>query len=288
MKTNKTLLPIFFMIFTAVLFGIQVFAQGKKIETLLPSQPAVITGLEAVPRIGETFRAFRSVEEAKLSIQNEPARAAISINSITAREGQKVIDLILKADVLGSLEVLEETIMALPMPDAVLKIISKGAGEITLSDAKMAKSSNATIIGFRVKTSPDAKAMAEREKIRVMNFDIIYDLIEWLRKFMDRAKTQEIVRKDLGRLKVLLSFWAEKSRQIVGGKMVEGEVRRGVKIEVIRNEKVVGSGRLINLQKNKKDIDDAGKGEEVGILYEGAEKIQEGDYLVFFVQEKSF
>ena len=174
------------------------------------------------------------------------------------------------------------------MPDAVLKIISKGAGEITLSDAKMAKSSNATIIGFRVKTSPDAKAMAEREKIRVMNFDIIYDLIEWLRKFMDRAKTQEIVRKDLGRLKVLLSFWAEKSRQIVGGKMVEGEVRRGVKIEVIRNEKVVGSGRLINLQKNKKDIDDAGKGEEVGILYEGAEKIQEGDYLVFFVQEKSF
>jgi translation initiation factor IF-2 len=184
--------------------------------------------------------------------------------------------------------VLEETIVALPQPDVALKLISKSAGEITLTDIKMAKSSNATIIGFRVKTSPDAKSTAEREKIRVMNFDIFYDLIEWLRKFMERAKTQEIVRKDLGRLKVLLSFWAEKNRQIVGGKIVEGEVKRGVKIEVVRNEKIIGAGRLINLQKNKKDIDDAGKGEEVGILYEGAEKIQEGDYLTFYVQEKSF
>lgn len=264
-------------------------ARGKKIATLLPSQPAVVTGLESVPRIGETFHAVASVEEAKRFVQGRSVRqTTVAAPAATIREGQKVINLILKADVLGSLEVLEETIMALPMPDVALKLISKGAGEITLSDAKMAKSGHAAIIGFRVKTSPDAKSMAEREKIRVMNFDIIYDLIEWLRKFMDRAKTQEIVRKDLGKLKVLLSFWAEKNRQIVGGKMVEGEIKRGVKIEIIRNEKFVGSGRLINLQKNKKDIDDAGKGEEVGILFEGSEKIQEGDYLVFFVQEKNF
>ena len=207
-------------------------ARGKRITTLLPSQPAVITGMEGVPRIGETFRAFASIEEAKQFIQNESARQTMApIHAATIREGQKVLNLVLKADVLGSLEVLEETIMALPQPDVALKLLSKSAGEITLTDIKMAKSSNATIIGFRVKTSPDAKSTAEREKVRVMNFEIIYDLIEWLRKYMERAKTQEIVRKDLGRLKVLLSFWAEKNRQIVGGKIVEGEVKRGVKMK---------------------------------------------------------
>lgn len=264
-------------------------ARGKKIATLLPSQPAVVTGMEGVPRIGQTFRAYAGIEEAKQFIESEAARQINNpVHATTIREGQKVLNLVLKADVLGSLEVLEETIMALPQPDVVLNLLSKSAGEITLTDIKMAKSSNATIIGFRVKTSPDAKSTAEREKVRVMNFDVIYDLIEWLRKYMERAKTQEIVRKDVGKLKVLLSFWAEKNRQIVGGKIVEGEVKRGVKIEVVRNEKMIGTGRLINLQKNKKDIDDAGKGEEVGILYEGQEKIQEGDYLVFYVQEKSF
>jgi translation initiation factor IF-2 len=139
-----------------------------------------------------------------------------------------------------------------------------------------------------VKINPDAKAMAEREKIRVMNFEIIYEMIEWLRGYMEKAKVAQIVRKDLGKMKVLLSFWAEKSRQIVGGKIVEGEVKKGVKIEVFRNEKMISQGRLINLQKNKKDIGQAGKGEEVGVLYEGQEKIQEGDYLVFYIQEKSF
>jgi translation initiation factor IF-2 len=105
---------------------------------------------------------------------------------------------------------------------------------------------------------------------------------------MEKMKEPQIVRKDFGKLKVLLSFWGEKNRQIVGGKMVEGEVKKGLKIEVLRNNAAVSHGRLINLQKNKKDIADAGKGEEVGILFEGSEKIQEGDYLVFYTQEKNF
>jgi len=162
------------------------------------------------------------------------------------------LNLVLKADVLGSLEVLENTIMSLPQNEARLNILEKAVGEINLNDAKIAKSADAVIIGFRVKTAPDVQGLALREKIRIVNFDIIYELIEWLRKFMERAKTTQIVRKDIGRLKVLLSFWAKNSRQIIGGKIIEGEVHRGVKIEVIRNEKVIGQGRLINLQKIKK------------------------------------
>ena len=185
------------------------------------------------------------------------------------------------------MEVLQETISQIPQTDVFLEIIHTGVGEINLNDVKIARSSQAIIIGFRVKTSPDARVMAEREKIRVMNYEIIYEMIEWLRAYIEKAKVPQIVRKDLGKMKVLLSFWGEKNRQIVGGKMTEGEVKKGVKIEVYRNDRVVSQGRLINLQKNKKDIAEAGKGEEVGILYEGSEKIQEGDYLIFYVQERN-
>ena len=129
--------------------------------------------------------------------------------------------------------------------------------------------------------------MAEREKIRIMNFEIIYEMIEWLRGYMEKAKTPQIIRKDVGKLKVLLSFWAEKNRQIVGGKVVEGEVKKGVKIEVFRGK--LDRARTVDKPpKKQKRCAEAGKGDEVGILYEGREKIQEGDYLVFYAQEKKF
>ena len=265
--------------------------RGAKIETLYPSQPAVVIGFDEVPVIGDTFSVMESLEAAHELVttqQRTIKKNAIEKTEVTAKEGQKIINIVLKADVLGSLEVAKETIRQIPQTDVILDILDTAAGEISLNDIKMAKSSNAAIIGFRVKINPDAKAMAEREKIRIMNFEIIYEMIEWLRGYMEKAKTPQIVRKDIGKLKVLLSFWAEKSRQIVGGKIVEGEVKKGVKIEVFRGEKMVTQGRLINLQKNKKDIAEARKGEEVGILYEGSEKIQEGDHLVFYTQEKSF
>jgi len=228
-------------------------AYNKKISRLFPSQPAVVTGFENVPYIGEVFYSFNSTEAARqFIVENKPTLAVKHLGDSPIREGQKVLNLVLKADVLGSLEVLENTIMSLPQDEARLNILEKAVGEINLNDAKIAKSADAVIIGFRVKTAPDVQGLALREKIRIVNFDIIYELIEWLRKFMERAKTTQIVRKDIGRLKVLLSFWAKNSRQIIGGKIIEGEVHRGVKIEVIRNEKVIGQGRLINLQKIKK------------------------------------
>lgn len=265
-------------------------SRSERIDALSPSQPAILIGFENVPVIGEEFKEMESLEAAQEFIKAEQVRIAkANANKTyrTAKEGQKIVNIILKADFLGSLEVLQETVRQIPQVEVLLEIIHTGVGEINLNDIKMARSSQAIIIGFKVKTSPDAKVMAEREKIRVMNFEIIYEMIEWLRNYADRVKIPQIVRKDLGKLKVLLSFWGEKNRQIVGGKIVEGEVKKGVKIEVFRNERLVTQGRLINLQKNKRDIAEAGKGEEVGILYEGSEKIQEGDYLVFYIQEKN-
>jgi translation initiation factor IF-2 len=265
-------------------------SKGQRIEKALPSQPAVLVGFENVPKIGEKFQITKDCESARdfTIAEQEKKLKEKTLRDIQPREGQKVLNVILKTDFLGSSEVLQETLALIPKTDAYLKVVESGVGEINMNDAKMAKSCNAIILGFRVKTHPAAKAMAERDRIRIMNFDVIYELVEWLEKFMDKLKEPQIIRKDLGKLKVLLSFWGEKNRQIVGGKIVEGEVKKGVKIEVVRNNAVLSQGRLINLQKNKKDITEAGKGEEVGILFEGSEKIQEGDYLVFYTQERNF
>lgn len=269
-------------------------ARGEKIETLKPSEPAVIIGLDAIPIAGESFKEFETLQAAHDFVATHRKKSPVILTADDKKENdspqndKKVLNLVLKADVQGSLEVIKETLRQIPQQDVILNILDGGAGEISLNDVKTARAGGgAVIMGFRVKINPDAKAMAERERIRVMNFDVIYEAIEWTRTYMEKFRAPKITRKDLGKMKVLLSFWADKNRQIVGGKMVEGEVKKSVKIEVLRQNEVIGQGRLINLQKNKKDIDEARKGDEIGILYEGGEKIQESDHLVFYIQEKS-
>jgi len=107
-----------------------------------------------------------------------------------------------------------------------------------------------------------------------------------VRKFMEKIVEPKLVRTDLGKVKILAIFRVEKNRQIVGGKVIEGEVKKGVLIEVIRREELIGKGKLVNLQRDKKDIERVRKGEECGILYEGDTKIEIGDVLTVYTEEK--
>ena len=159
-------------------------------------------------------------------------------------------------------------------------------GEVNENDLKLVKGGGAKILGFRVKINPTAAKLAERDNINIMTFDIIYELAQAVRALMEKRVVAEKVRIDLGRLKVLVVFLTDKRRQIIGGKMIEGEIKKGAQIEVLRREELVGKGKLINLQKNKKDIERAGKGEECGLLYEGDVKIEVGDILQIYTDEK--
>jgi len=197
------------------------------------------------------------------------------------------LNLILKTDVAGSIEAIENILKELPQEKVILRILKSGAGEINESDIKLATVNRAIILGFRVKSKPVVKSVAEKEKIRILNFEIIYDLVEGVRKFMEMIVVSEITRKESGKIKILANFLIDKNRQIIGGKVIEGEARRGTSIEVIRGEEIVGRGRLINLQKNKKDVEKAIKGEECGMLFEGDVKIQEGDILAFYTEERT-
>ena len=270
--------------------------QGKKIKEALPAQPVVILGFEKVPRVGEKFKKFEDLETAKTYVI-ESSRKEKEGEVFVITPEKKVLNLILKTDCLGSLEAIKESLKNFPRASGkdsdsawqekvVLRIIKGEVGDINESDIKLAQSSKSKIIGFRVKIDRVAKVLSSNLKIKIRLFEVVYELFQEVRRIMEKIFEPEEIRQDLGKVKALVIFLTEKNRQIVGGKVIEGKVERGVKIEVFRDEEKIGQGKLINLQINKKDVEVVPKGSECGVLYEGDVKIQEGDILLFFKKQK--
>ncbi|MAF44075.1 MAG: translation initiation factor IF-2 [Parcubacteria group bacterium] len=259
--------------------------QGDLIEKSLPSMPIIVLGLNSVPQVGEKFKVFPDMESA-LKYVEKKERKAEKAEVIFVEPGKKVLNIILKADVLGILEAIEGMIKILPQERVLLRVLKSEVGDINESDIKLAQSSRASIFGFRVKVNSSLLRIAEREKVRIITFEVIYELVQGIRQVMERVMKSEKVRVDLGKMKALVIFLTEKNRQIVGGKILEGEIKKGTLIEVLRNDELIGRGRLISLQKEKKNIESARKGEEIGILYEGDVKIEEKDTLLIYLEEK--
>jgi len=264
--------------------------QGNSIERAFPSQPVQILGFEQVPKVGETFKVFQSLEEARENIEQERQQKETTISSEAPEETEtkKTLHLIIKADVLGSLEAIEKILQTIPQDKVKLKILKSEVGNIEISDINLAETSKALIFGFRVKMDPGAAKLSLLKKIFPKTFDVIYDLVEEIRKAMEKALGTETKRIDLGKLEVLATFGKIKNNQIVGGKVIEGFVENKALIEVVRNNKVIGKGKILNLQQNKKDVEKVKTGKEAGILFSGNTKIKEGDILNIFkeVQEK--
>jgi len=254
---------------------------GEAMKKVPPSFPCLVIGFENPPAVGEEFEVFLSEEEARAFIT--PTNVALP--QLEIAEGLPTLDIILKVDVVGSLEVLEKALLAIPQEKVALRFVDAGVGEITETDIKMAVGTKARIIGFRIKAQSSATALAEREKVKIETFDVIYELIQRVRTLMEKNIEPESIKTELGALKILAVFLTDKQRQILGGKVFSGEIKKGSKLEVFRGEDFIGTGKMVNLQKNKKDVNVVKAGEECGLVYEGSERVEEGDVLKFFIQE---
>jgi len=260
---------------------------GEKVEKVFPGQPVQILGFEKAPIFGEKFKIFPDLETAKQSIEEK--KETISI--ISPEPDQKILNIVLKTDFLGSIEPIEQVLKTLPQEKIILRVLRKDVGDVNLADVKLAETGKALILGFRIKAPALVSETAKKKGIRVLTFDLIYDLVEGVRSFMNRILAPELVRTDFGKLKVLVIFRTEKKRQIVGGRILEGEIKKGLKLEIFRKseegeDEKIGTGKIISLEKDKKEIEKGIKGDEIGILYEGEEKIQEEDILVAFEEKR--
>lgn len=258
--------------------------QGSLVKIANPAEPVILLGFNDVPRVGEGFKVFTALEVAKNNVGLFEKKAVSRVLEISPE--QKVLNLILKADVVGSIEAIEEVLQNLPQEKIILRILKSEVGEINKTDIELIREAKGAILGFRTKMDPVARLLSERERVKLIKAEIIYDLVEDVRKLMESRLEPEVVRQDLGKVKTLVIFITEKNRQIVGGKVMEGEVQKGAKIEVFKGEELAGRGKIINLQRDKKDIDMLSKGDECGILFEGNVKIEEGDVLVIYREER--
>ncbi|MBI4837529.1 MAG: translation initiation factor IF-2 [Candidatus Portnoybacteria bacterium] len=263
--------------------------QGKTLETATASQPISVLGLEETPLVGEKWQVAANIDLARekskkkgLHEQKKRARAEV----IEANPGKKILNIILKADFLGSLEALQESLKSIKSEEVVLRILETEVGDISESDIKLAESARAKIIGFRVKLPNIYKQLAEQKNVDASLFQVIYELIQKVREQMAELLAPEIVRTDLAKLKVIALFKKDKSGQVIGAKVLSGKVENGLWIDVIRGEENIGRGKIIHLQYEKSDADTVGVGKNAGILFRGDIEIKIDDILMAYREEK--
>jgi len=278
--------------------------RGDRITEAGPSMPAIVIGLNDVPVVGDTFSVVESEEIAIQKIKEKPAANFRMQAGPPASQrgepqseglgGEKKLNLILKTDVRGSLEAIIDSLAKLDLGEIGLNILKADVGDVYESDIKLAYSSNATIIAFRVKTSKDILNLAQRSGVKIRNYEIIYELFEGIKKGAEKLFEPEIEREDLGKLKVIAIFRKEKTRMIIGGKVTDGKIVNKTSIDIIRpastqrgeNEEKIGTGKIVQLQHNKKDMAEVEKGREAGILFEGDVVVEEGDIIECYRLER--
>jgi translation initiation factor IF-2 len=262
---------------------------GQAIEKAEPSTPVRATGFFDVPPVGEEWQVMESLEAVKTRAsqkgeiekkKREPAQI------LDLAPEQKVFNLILKADVFGSLEALRQTLETIPQQEVMLRVVSSEVGQIGEADVKLADSAKAKIFGFRVGPTQIASNVAQRQGVRIFSFDVIYELVKAVREQMALMLEAEVVHQDVGQLKILAIFKRDGSRQIIGGRVTKGKAERGSFAEVFRGEEKLGQGKITQLQVNKIDVESCQKDKECGMLFEGETVVEKGDTLVFFREEK--
>ncbi len=281
--------------------------QGNPIGKASPSTPVVVLGLNQAPTVGEKFSVEKSEGVAREKAQREIStpRRSLEVGIPTSPpEGedvgkeQKALNIILKTDVKGSLEAIEGTFKNIKQEELNINVLKSEVGDISESDIKLACSTGSTIIGFRVKSSTFIFNLAKRQGVKIKTFEVIYELVEEIKKGLTKLLEPEIVRKELGKLKVIAIFRKEKSRMIVGGKVTSGKVENKALADVFRpaslsrsgpaggNKEKIAKGRITQLQHNKKDMPEVEKGKEAGISFEGEPVIEEGDVLEVYREER--
>lgn len=263
---------------------------GKTVVSALPSTPITLYGLNAPANTNDVIQVVSGKVAARIkskeALLGKSSSATKKSKDQSSDDDIKRLNFILKADVQGSLEAIQQILNTIHSDEVGLHEIATGVGSITESDIKLAESADAIILGFNANPTPVAKRMAEMSKVSIETFNIIYKLVESVKEKLSDMLPPEIVRTDFGRLSVLAVFKTGKRDMIVGGRVTSGKMIRLAQIEVKRDDEIVGVGKLSNLQHNKNNTDEVGQGNECGVTFEGGTKIQAGDTLICFKEEE--
>ena len=270
--------------------------RGRRVKTAGPSVPVEILGLNDVPNAGEVLVATESDKEAKnfaatFISENknkllEETKSRMSLDDLFSQiqDGNlKELNLIVKADVQGSVEAVKQSLTKLSNEEVVVKVIHAGAGIINESDITLASASNAIIIGFNVKIDPTAKATAEHEKVDVRLYDIIYQAIEDIERAMKGMLDPIYEEKVIGHAEIRQIFKASGVGNIAGSYVMDGYFQRGCKVRITREGNQIFEGELSSLKRFKDDVKEVKAGFECGLTFDGFSDIQELDMVEAYI-----
>ena len=205
-------------------------------------------------------------------------------------DGKKVLNIVFKTDVSSSLEAIESVIGQIKSEEVAYNVIGYDIGNIGESDVKTAIAGRAQVIGFRVGADKSSEKLAERDGIKIATFDVIYDLVEYVREEMAKLMDAQVKKNIVGKLKVLAIFKTESKSMIVGGKVISGKAVRGTKCDIMKGEDVMASCRIGQLQHDKEDVTEVTDGLNAGLRLDFANakdmpEIKEGDILDIYEEE---
>jgi translation initiation factor IF-2 len=259
---------------------------GRKLKAATPSMPVQISGFSEVPEVGDILKKTETLEEAKsIAFTAQKKQRSHRLQGAHGLQGDtttKTLNLIIKADVAGSLEAIKQSILKLKNDEVKINILSDAVGEINENDVLLASNSKGTVLAFRVKTNPKAINLAKQKKVAIDSYEVIYELLEDVTSAVIKMFTPELEKVSFGRGKVLAIFRTEKGLMIIGGRVNEGELRKEKPVAIWRNDEEIGRGEILDLQQNKVVVKSVTANNEFGMKVKTGVKLQEGDILESF------
>jgi len=272
---------------------------GKMVVKASPGTPVQVGGLTDVAEAGdicqgcETEKEAKELAKIKAAVLRAKTQAPTVIfrsqeeeqeNGSSERVGPKKLKLIIKADVQGSLEALVSSLELLSTDEVGVAIIQGSVGPISEGDVLLAQTTGATLIGFHVKQASSIEKLAGQKKVRIKNFRVIYEIVDFIHQQLEGMLEPEIKEVLVGKLEILEIFREGKRDWIVGGKVKDGKLEKGLEVKVLRNDKYIGPGKILNLKIGKDNVGAAEKGQECGIdfqpgIIEKEEEAKEREYV---------
>ena len=264
--------------------------KGKNIDEALPSSPVEILGINGAAKAGDDFIVLDDEKEAKTLSENRAQESKDGKNPLTfatqesafSNKSIEELNLIIKSDVHGSSEAIKNAISQIEHEEVKPKIILADIGMVTETDVTLAKASNAVLIAFNVKPSKEAKKLAENEKIDISSYNIIYEVLDFVKKRMSGLLTPDVEEKVIGTAQILEIFKVSGAGKVAGSKIIEGEINSNSDVRVIRDGSIVFTGKVGSLFREKNQVKQVNNGQECGIALKDYMDFKKNDTIEAF------
>ena len=264
--------------------------KGKNIEEAPPSTPIEILGINGAAKAGDDFIVLENEREAKTLSESRAQESKEGKNPLSfatqesafSDKSSEELNLIIKSDVHGSSEAIKNAISQIKHDEVKPKIILVDIGMVTETDVTLAKASNAVLIAFNVKPSKEAKKLAERENIKIASFNIIYEVLDFIKIKMSGLLTPDIQETIIGTAQILEIFKVSGAGKVAGSKVTEGEISSVASVRIIRDGKIIHTGKIGTIFREKNQVKQVNNGQECGITVKDYMDFQKNDTIEAF------